>query len=203
MSVQDTALNPVILESAVKEFMQNGFIKTSIRDIAKNANVTTGAIYKRYKGKEELFEAAVKPALDVLYKVKNIMIAKNEERKKTNNMSKMFSESIIFLKFLLRELYSEYEAMRILLCKAEGSKYANYVRDFAEENVKLTYDFMQQLTELGISKVNLSYKEYHIILTSYWSSIFEIIVHDFTLEEALMFCEKIDGFFNWKRVLEF
>ena len=40
---------------ARKEFMEKGFIKAELKTICNNANITTGAVYKRYKGKQELF----------------------------------------------------------------------------------------------------------------------------------------------------
>jgi AcrR family transcriptional regulator len=64
MSVRDTSIDPRLIQSAREEFMTNGFIKADLKRICENAGVTTGAVYKRYKGKEELFMAVVKEAAD-------------------------------------------------------------------------------------------------------------------------------------------
>ncbi len=48
-----TPLIPRILESARNEFLANGFEKASLKAICEGAGVTTGALYKRYKGKED------------------------------------------------------------------------------------------------------------------------------------------------------
>ncbi len=53
-----------ILVSAKKEFLANGFEKASMRVIAKNAGVTTGALYTRYKNKNDIFSALVSPFAD-------------------------------------------------------------------------------------------------------------------------------------------
>lgn len=63
MSVRDTSIDPRLLESARKEFMEKGFLKAELKTICDNAGVTTGAVYKRYKGKEELFCAVVEEAV--------------------------------------------------------------------------------------------------------------------------------------------
>lgn len=59
-----------ILSSAQEEFSANGFQGASLRRIASNAGVTTGAIYCFFKGKDELFEAvlntATEPFMDFL-----------------------------------------------------------------------------------------------------------------------------------------
>lgn len=59
MSVRDTSIDPRLLDSAREEFLRKGFIKSDLKTICDNAGVTTGAVYKRYKGKEELFSAVV------------------------------------------------------------------------------------------------------------------------------------------------
>ena len=48
-----------ILESAKKEFLSKGFEKAQVGEIAKSAKVTTGAIYRHFKNKEELFFALI------------------------------------------------------------------------------------------------------------------------------------------------
>nr|MCR5328989.1 TetR/AcrR family transcriptional regulator [Saccharofermentans sp.] len=59
MSVRDTSIDPRLIRSAREEFMTSGFIKADLKSICENAGVTTGAVYKRYKGKEELFQTVV------------------------------------------------------------------------------------------------------------------------------------------------
>ena len=46
-----------ILQAGKKEFLAKGFQAASLRNIAKEAGVTTGAFYGYYKIKEELFDA--------------------------------------------------------------------------------------------------------------------------------------------------
>ena len=55
MAVADRSIDPRILESARSEFLANGFETASLKSICEGAGVTTGALYKRYKGKEDLF----------------------------------------------------------------------------------------------------------------------------------------------------
>lgn len=55
MAVADHSIDPRILKSARGEFVKHGFEKSSLKAICDGAGVTTGALYKRYKGKEELF----------------------------------------------------------------------------------------------------------------------------------------------------
>ena len=66
MSVRDTSIDPKLLQSARAEFMKHGFIKADLKTICEKAGITTGAVYKRYKGKEELFCAVVKDTANTL-----------------------------------------------------------------------------------------------------------------------------------------
>ena len=43
----------LIEQAAIKEFMEKGFMGASLRQIVKNAGVTTGAFYKYYPTKEK------------------------------------------------------------------------------------------------------------------------------------------------------
>ena len=48
-------------EAARAEFLDKGFQGTSLRQIVKNAGVTTGAFYGYFSSKEALFNALVEP----------------------------------------------------------------------------------------------------------------------------------------------
>ena len=50
-----------IHQAAVDEFLEKGFTDASLRQIVKNAGVTTGAFYGYYSSKEALFTALVEP----------------------------------------------------------------------------------------------------------------------------------------------
>ena len=70
MAKPDRSIDPRILESAKEEFLDKGFLGASLNNICRKAGVTTGALYKRFKGKEELFSALVDDAVDALKKVR-------------------------------------------------------------------------------------------------------------------------------------
>lgn len=53
-----------ILATALELFSQNGFEKTSIREIAKTANISLGLLYNYFKGKDELLGAILKEGIE-------------------------------------------------------------------------------------------------------------------------------------------
>ena len=48
-----------ILKSALKVFLKNGYSKTSLSDIAKDAGYTRGAVYWHFKDKSEILEKLI------------------------------------------------------------------------------------------------------------------------------------------------
>ena len=50
-----------IQEAAMTEFLDKGFLGASLRQIVKNAGVTTGAFYGYFSSKEALFASIVEP----------------------------------------------------------------------------------------------------------------------------------------------
>lgn len=76
-----------ILESAIRVFALRGFEDASVRSIASEAGLTTGAIYHHYKNKEDLYYDAVKEAAYFVHKLSE----KNEDSRLKSN-AEMFKE---------------------------------------------------------------------------------------------------------------
>ncbi len=203
MSTRDKSLDPKIIESARREFLEKGFLDASLNTICENAGVTTGAIYRRYKGKEELFIAVVKPAVDIFNTLSDETFSKYNDREKNQNLNEIWSNSSGNIKTWVTRLYKEKEAIRILLSKSDGTIYSNFIHDLIEENFYDSYKLMKYWESKGLCKVHLSYQEYHILVTCYWTALFEMFVHDFSLEDALTFALKIDKLFAWREFIQF
>ncbi len=130
MSVPDRSLDPKILESAKKEFLANGFEKTSLKAICDGAGVTTGALYKRYDGKEGLFTALVAPTLRDL----NSVI----EEKSNLDVSTLTDKELIDawnmqngqMEWWFQYLYERRNGFVLLIARAEGTSYSNFQHDW-------------------------------------------------------------------------
>lgn len=48
-----------ILDAAIKVFVEKGYDKTSISDIANSMNISQGLCYRYFKSKEEIYDAAI------------------------------------------------------------------------------------------------------------------------------------------------
>ena len=49
----------VLLDTAISKFAEGGFAKTTVKDIAASAGISSGLMYHYFPSKEKLLEAAV------------------------------------------------------------------------------------------------------------------------------------------------
>lgn len=104
-----------ILDSAKEEIKQKTFAKASMRDIAQNAGITVGNVYRYFENKEAILEALLTPLLEEIAQL--IFEPYNEEN---------WDFSIEAAIFALTKLYQKRTDELLLLFRScEGSQYEN------------------------------------------------------------------------------
>ncbi len=147
-----------LIECAKKEFIEKGFMKASLRNICKNAGVTTGAMYFFFKDKEELFESVVGKQLMELEGT--IKIHFNLEDRDIEGFINLTPEDLQddfqAATDILSLLYKYKDEYLLLMEKSQGTKYENIIDNFVqylyEHYLKLYfvmkgYDSEKQLTD--------------------------------------------------------
>lgn len=203
MAIADASIDPRILKFARQEFLKNGYLNASLRAICKNAGVTTGALYNRFSGKAELFSALVQPVIDNFSRLGEHTESDNYEALEENQMQVIWDMSEETHKKWMVYFYEQYDELKLLLCYASGSKHEHFLDDFVRINTKSCLVFAQAAKDKGLTDRVPDEDELHILLTAYWSCIFEPIAHDFSLEKALKYCGTITRFFNWQAIFGF
>lgn len=203
LSKSDASIDPRILDSARREFLARGFEGASLQSICADAGVTTGALYKRYKGKADLFEAVVAPTLADIRALEEEAKRRDYALMDDKNLRELWALSEDIHRQWMIYCYERYEGMRLLLCCAEGTAYANFLHDFVARNTALCMEFVNEARRRDLPVSDIDADELHILLTAYWSTVFEPLVHGFPLEKALGYCKRIAGFFNWQVVFGF
>ena len=97
MSVKAEKPKEKILDTALIHFLKDGFSGASLRNIVKDAGLTTGAFYKYYPTKEMLFDALTDPYVEHIYEIYDGILAEFEELsadEQTRNMSGTSSEGM-------------------------------------------------------------------------------------------------------------
>ena len=83
-STSATETKKKLLESAKKEFLEKGFMGASLRTIAANAGVTTGAMYRHFKDKDDFFCTLVDEAIE--FTTKTVMMADSSHHLDLDNL---------------------------------------------------------------------------------------------------------------------
>ena len=115
-----------LLVSARKEFLEKGFEKASLRKICTDAGLTTGAVYFFFQDKNGLFGAVVEEAVS---KIQEIILRHFESEAQESFAEYQHTENDhdAFTEELISALYYYYDTVLILLTKAQGSEYENFV----------------------------------------------------------------------------
>lgn len=199
MALPDKSIDARILNSAKREFLTKPYEQVSLREVCKQADATTGALYNRYKNKEELFEAVVAPTLDFLKTFSEGTEQASYEKLNSEEMEQSWwTVSADTLKGIMRSLCVHKDGIRILLCCADGTKHANFLHDFVTDIKKRSFWFEYAAYDKGAAAQTIDETELHMLLTAYWSTIFEPIIHQLPLEKALFHCEIVAKLFDWR-----
>ena len=183
-----------IIKAAKEEFLSLGYNEASMRNIAKKANLTTGSLYYRFLDKAEMLDAVVgNEAEELLTMFKRIQndFAKKEIK---SQVSEMGSYTENGLHVIINYIYDHYDAFKIIICRSKGSKYEFYIDSLVDIEVENTYRFINELKAKKLKVRKPSEDLIHILCTSFFASIFEVVQHDMKREEALKYADEIYAF---------
>ena len=108
-----------------------------------------------------------------------------------------------YMMWWFRFLYDRIDAMRLLLSSSEGTKYSHFEHEWVESMCQSTYAYYLKARDRGLVENEISEEEMHVMLSSFWMTIYEPIVHYFEWDELESLCGHICNLFNWHRMLGF
>ena len=203
MSKGDETRN-LIMDYAKEEFLEKGFKDASVRNIAKNMGLTTGAVFRYYTDKEALFSAIVDDAAKTLYE--SYLETQNEFQhyspEKRHNIVEMNNPQ--YLLAMLDIIYDSFDAFKLIICHSEGTRYANYIDRLVNIAEKNTHMFIEVMKKDGLKIKEVPANLVHIIYCANFTAVFEVVVHDMPKEEAVEYVSSLFEFFNsgWKTLLQ-
>ena len=201
MAIPDRSIDPRLLASAQAEFIKHGYLKSELKTICENAGITTGAVYKRYKGKEDLFCALVDDIaerLDEFVEERSNIDFSALSDKEIYDSWQMTYDSMLPLFSLL---YKHRDAFTMLIDKAAGTKYDNFNHDFVIKMSCAYEQFYAEAKKRNLAQAEVTRDEFHVLLSSFWTCICEPFVHDMSWKKIEEHCRIVCRFFNWKEVI--
>lgn len=169
-----------LLASAKAEFLEKGYMQASLRNICKNAGVTTGALYFFFKDKEDVFASLIEEPLHGLYEIMkahySLEVVSVEGG--TEELLEMH-EDLGAAKEAIHYMYQYYDEFQLLLTKSQGSRYENCVDQF----VAITERHYRKMADQYTSMFQTERIEDYIV---HWVAHMNIdtFVHMLTHEES-------------------
>ena len=176
MQVKKSGIRELIHEAAKREFLELGFEKASLRQIAARAGVTKGNIYTYFKNKDELFSSIVEPAAALIRDYMNDDEYIPDYGNDPVSSEKLSSET--YRRFV-RGLSRYRDELKLLLFSSAGSGYTGFREDVYRLYTESCRDFFRQWFALNPDKeINVSDMLLHSFASLYLSFIEEIMIHE-------------------------
>lgn len=197
---EDTEKN--ILNTARKHFLKDGFSGASLRNIVKDAGLTTGAFYKYYPTKEALFDALTDPYIEHIYQIYDRVVEDFEKlsaKEQTSNMSDTSGDG---MNQMIDYIYEHYDNFRLLLKCGDSGKFETFIHNMVDREMRSSLEYVKKMKEDGIEIPIVGESLMHMIYTGFFSSIFQIIEHDIDKETAKRNVHKLQEFNTggWERL---
>ena len=184
MAKQIEGVSERILACAKAEFLDKGYTDASLRAIAAAAETSTNSIYVRFKDKEGLFSAIVEPALSEMierfFKIQEAFTHMDGAAQSAHMAEYEDGGTMELVDYM----YDHLDEFRLLLDASYGTRFHNFVDELVHIEVEYTYKYMATAGYPDRMGDALTEKLLHIVTTSRFESIFEVIRHGMSMEEA-------------------
>lgn len=192
-----------ILAAGQIEFLKYGYEKASLRRIAREANVTTGAIYVHFSGKEALFDALTKEVTDRFLQI---------YRKEYEDFNYLpLAEQFPLAKprfddavpMFINYLYDHFTVFKLFLCCNQADRGEQYIAALSAVGEQAVHLVMAKIEAAGCPKVNLDRDMIHILTSSLLQQVKGFIVLDIPRERALEYTKIMNSFWRagWMKIL--
>ena len=184
MAKQIEGVSERILACAKAEVLDKGYTEASLRAIAAAAGTSTNSIYVRFRDKEGLFSAIVEPALSELTE-RFVKIQETfHQMDRSAQAAHMAEYSDGGTAELVDYMYDHLDEFRLLLDASYGTRFHNFVDELVRIEVEYTYKYMETVGYPAFLGDAMTEKVLHIVTTSRFESLFEVIRHGMSREEA-------------------
>ena len=200
---RDKTLSHIKVNQAIKEeFLEKGFEAASIRSIGARAGMTSAGLYRHYADKEAMFCAMVEPLIEDIK-----AWTENHTRNKYNlveaqtEKKDIFGES--FVDMIREVILPNRDEFKLLMTCSAGTKYENFIHEYAHANQKEFLDAIRYLRKKGYPAFDIDEEELHMLFSAYLSACFEPVIHDCDDAKTEKYLSTIQDFFmpGWLKIM--
>ena len=191
-----------ILEEGRKAFIEKGYDNAYLRDIARDAGVTTGAIYGHYKDKDALFAALVRPVLEGL---------KEELRKLQDQYCEIEDSHLKKDPMFLNSfdaatdyIFDHLDIFILLIKSAHETSMRTWFDDLVKEQSDAADSFQRKWESAGILNSEINKDFISIVTASYYRNIFDAVAKGMDRENMKVFVKMLSVYYTggWKALAE-
>jgi AcrR family transcriptional regulator len=193
MSYSSDLTRQRILDCARKAFLKNGYQATKLSDIVKAAKVTTGAVYRHFRNKEELFFALVEEAYTYTLRFaahKETDSADVESTMKNDSLESSYKQAMSIVDYM----YAHPIEFQLLLNCSAGSRMENFVEEVTENYFRHGMTFFEDAHRAGLISNRPDELAVHMLLHSFVFAVCECIRHGVAYEQANEYIRSIVTF---------
>ena len=199
MANKDHSLDDKIIKAAREEFLEQGFQKASIHKIARNAGITTGALYTRYKNKDALFvsltEAAINGMKEHAALLREMYYAVEQSRDKEEFLRVMSYERQLYIDLI----FQYYDECKLFLCLSDGSSIETMMSQIMKTKADETENFFKRLAKKSVDLNGVK-----LIMQEQFHFYKQILSEGYTKEETVSCIQLVETFYEagWRELFE-
>lgn len=182
-----------ILKAAVEEFKEHGFADASMRNIANNAEISLGNIYRYFANKEDLYFSVINPFLnDIRLVIERDLVFEGQD---------MMQPSEVLVEFLVN-----HSDELLIIRKGNSVHYESFI-DFMVEAIskKIREMLVNSFPEINVKIKNPDF--YDAVAEGFLTSLFKVLSKDAPIEVqksnvreliTFYFGHMVDRFYHFK-----
>lgn len=186
-----------ILAAATAEFLDRGFERASLRHIASEAGVTTGAIYGHFASKNDLFDAIVAEPADGLIEryreLQRTFFDLPAHRQSFDAMAQFENESI---SELYDYIYDHAQAFLLVFTRAAGTRWEHYLDAFVDIEVESTNLYVREMERKGMPVLPIEPTLERALAEMFFRGYFTPLAEGMNREQAHAFIDSYERFFH-------
>ncbi|MDO4267403.1 MAG: TetR/AcrR family transcriptional regulator [Eubacteriales bacterium] len=164
--------------------------------MSSEKNNYSGGFYGYFSSKEALFASIVEPHAAALMSRFMEAYSSFSELPEEEQPEHMGTESDACVHWMVDYICRHREPVKLLICGAEGTSYENFIHNLVEAEVESAVQYMGVLRRMGRRIPELNQSLCHIIASGMLVGLFEIVIHDIPLEQAMQDVEQLQAFYR-------
>jgi len=199
MAVKDHSLDERIINAAMEEFKKNDFLKASLNKIAENAGLTTGAVYTRYKSKDELFCSLVEPLIEEMQQRLYPLQKAYSDVRDSENIDDILQVIRLERQIYVDILFSRYDECVLLFCRSDGSSVEKKLTEWTRYKAASTAEFIRQRAKKEVDTDLIE-----LIMNEQFRFYRQVLQKGFDKDKTVRLMDSIEEFHEsgWKGLFE-